>query len=148
MSDKLSQEEIDVLTGNGDLSELEPLKNAFNVCLDAATETLSSITNTPNITYNEAQVEMLSASDLIFDSGDISIRIGLKSGLSGYSFLNLSTKTCENIAASMMGMDDAPVPPNTEPKTNTRAWLPACERSVRKSANSTSSFAALFLSLA
>lgn len=106
MSDKLSQEEIDVLTGNGDLSELEPLKNAFNVCLESATETLSSIINTPNIKYNEAQVEMLSASDLKFDSGDISIRIGLKSGLSGYSFLNLSTETCENIAASMIGTDD------------------------------------------
>lgn len=106
MSDKLSQEEIDVLIGNGDLSELEPLKNAFNMCLDVATDTLSSIVNTPNITYNEAQVEMLNVSDFLFDAGDLAIRIGLKSRLSGYSFLNLSTKTCEKIAASMMGTDD------------------------------------------
>ena len=107
MSDKLSQEEIDVLIGNGDLSELEPLKHAFDMCLDVATETLSSIVNTPNITYSKAQIEILNASDFTLEAGDIAIRIGLKSRLSGYSFLNLSTKTCGNIAASMMGTDDS-----------------------------------------
>lgn len=106
MSDKLSPDEIDVLTGPGDISEMEPLKLLFNSCLDTAIEQLSSITNTVNVSHTDAHVEILSASDFEFTNGDLVFRIGLKSGLIGYSFLNLSTKTCTDIAASMMGIPD------------------------------------------
>ena len=38
-------------------------------------------------------------------------------------------------ASGTTGMDDAPVPPNTEPNTNTRAPAPLCCSSVRKAAS-------------
>lgn len=106
MSDKLSQEEIDALTGQPELSELNPLKDAFTSCLEVAIETLSSITNIPSINYDEPSIEMVKAENFATDNGNIIVRIGLKSGLSGYSFLNLSTTACETIAASMMGLED------------------------------------------
>lgn len=107
MSDKLSQEEIDTLTGQPDLSELDPLKESFNACLDMASETLSSITNISPITYEEPVIEMLKANEFSFNNGDVLIRIGLKSGLSGYSYLNLDNSCCQSVAASMTGTDDA-----------------------------------------
>lgn len=106
MSDKLSQEEIDVLTGQPDLSEFEPLKGVFDNCLEIASDTLSSIVNIAQITHSDANIELIKAKDFNFDNGDILVRIGLKSGLSGYSYLNLDTKGCERIVSSMMGMDD------------------------------------------
>lgn len=106
MSDKLSQEEIDVLTGQPDISEFAPLKGVFDNCLDIARDSLSSIVNMSKVTHSEAAVDIIKAKDFGFNNGDIFVRIGLKSGLSGYSYLNLSTDSCEKIVSSMMGMDD------------------------------------------
>lgn len=108
MSDNLSPEEIDALTGEPDLlSELAPLNGAFNNCLNSATEILSSTTNLFPVTFSEPKVDIILANEFTFDNGEIAIRIGLKNGLSGYSYINISKEDSETIAASMMGMEDS-----------------------------------------
>ena len=107
MSDNLSQEEIDALVGQSDLiSELDPLKDVFNSCLNDATEILSSITNLSPVTFGEPKIDTILANEFSFDNGEIAIQIGLKNGLSGYGYINISKEDSETIVSSMMGTED------------------------------------------
>lgn len=106
MSYRLSQEEMDFLTGQPEFSELDPLKRVLSNCLELASKNLSSITNISPVSYGDVDFKLIKCKDFEIKDRNSVFRITLDDGLSGFVYLNFKNSDCSYIASSMMGSDD------------------------------------------
>ena len=92
------------ISSNNALNKLET--EIFN-CLERAKETLTLITNEPDVRFELIKVSEDKINNINLGDSELLAKIGLTRGLPGYGIMGLSNKDCSQITSLMMGMDDA-----------------------------------------
>ena len=101
MSDNINNNKNANINIPKEVLALEPLKTTFDNGIKIAIKTLASLINESDIKCSEGSISILSAEKLNYDISDILVRTEFKTGLSGYSFLDIPKELVQKIPYSI-----------------------------------------------
>ncbi|MGU8988160.1 FliM/FliN family flagellar motor switch protein [Clostridium perfringens] len=106
MSDNINNNKNENINIPKEVLALEPLKTTFDNGIKIAIKTLESLINESDIKCSEGNMSILSAEKLNYDTSNILVKTEFKTGLSGYSFLDIPKELVQKISYSIDGVSN------------------------------------------